>query len=242
MPNEKVLREKKLAVEELTKKLQSQAGVFVDYSGINVNDDTAMRVKLRESNIEYTVIKNTLMRFAINNVGYEDLDQILHGTTSLAVSNDDPVAPARVIKEFADQFQGFFEIKGGFMDGKVLSVNEVNALAAIPPLKTLYAQLLGTMLSPIASLTMVVNAASEKSNESTDEENSISVESPAEAAADALPDQAQETEATDEADSQNQIDASSATPLAQDTDEETAASDAEEISESPSDTDDEQEN
>ena len=192
MPNEKVLNDKKQVVVELTEKLRSQAGVFVNYSGINVNDDTEMRVKLREANVEYTVIKNTLMRFAINNVGFEELDPILNGTTSLAVSNDDPVAPARVIKEYADKFQGFFEIKGGFMDGKVLSISEVNSLASIPPLKTLQAQLLGTMLAPIASLAMVINAASEKDNAPEDENLAASDEGDAEAPAAAQSDDANE--------------------------------------------------
>ena len=108
MPNAKVLNEKKLVVEELTGKLKSQAGVFVNYSGISVNEDTLMRQKLREAKIDYQVIKNTLMRFAIKNVGFDELDPILNGTTSLAISNEDPIAPARVIKEFADSFNGFF--------------------------------------------------------------------------------------------------------------------------------------
>ena len=169
MPNAKVLSEKKQIVEELTEKLKSQAGVFVDYSGITVNEDTQMRVKLREANIDYTVIKNTLMRFAIKNVGFEELDPILNGTTSLAVSKDDSIAPARVIKEYADKFNNYFEIKGGFMDGKVLSVSEVNALASIPPLPVLQAQLLGTMLAPIVSLAIVLKAAAEKNGAPADD-------------------------------------------------------------------------
>ena len=183
MPNEKVLSEKKQIVEELTEKLKSPAGVFVNYSGINVNEDTEMRVKLREENVDYTVIKNTLMRFAIKNVGFEELDPILNGTTSLAVSKDDPIAPARVIKEFADKFSNYFEIKGGFMDGKVLSVSEVNALANIPPLQVLQAQLLGTMLAPIVSLAVVLKAAAEKGETSADVEIADTDDKPAEASA-----------------------------------------------------------
>ena len=162
MPSAKVLNEKKMIVEQMTGKLKSPAGVFVDYSGISVNEDTEMRRKLREANIDYQVIKNTLMRFAIKNVGFEELDPILNGTTSLAISNDDPIAPARVIKEFVDRFDGFFEIKAGFMDGKVLSADEVIALAGIPPLPILQAQLLGTMLAPIVSLAVVIKAIAEK--------------------------------------------------------------------------------
>jgi len=150
MPNERVLNEKKKTVELLTEKLKSHAGVLVDYSGISVNQDTEMRVKLREANVDYSVVKNTMMKFAIKNVGFDELDPVLNGTTSMAVSKDDPVAPAKIIKEYADKFQGFFEIKAGFMDGKLLSLSEVYSLASIPPLPILQAQLLGTMLAPIA--------------------------------------------------------------------------------------------
>lgn len=162
MPNAKVLSEKQAVVAELTERLKASAGVLVDYSGITVAEDTEMRAKLRKENVEYAVVKNTLLKFAAHNVGYEGLDPILNGTTSLAVHPTDPVAPARLIKEFAGKFQNHFEIKGGFMDGKVLSVDEVNALASIPALPVLQAQLLGTMLAPIAQLAVVIKAAAEK--------------------------------------------------------------------------------
>jgi len=162
MPNAKILSEKKKIVEELTEKLKWQAGVFVNYSGITVAEDTEMRVKMREANVDYSVIKNTLMMFAIKNVGFEALEPILNGTTSLAVSNDDPIAPARIIKEYADKLTNYFEIKGGFMDGKILSVDEVRTIASIPPLPILRAQLLGTMLAPITSLAVVLKLIAEK--------------------------------------------------------------------------------
>ena len=190
MPNERVLSEKKQIVEELTEKLKSPAGVLINYSGITVNEDTQLRVKLRAENIEYTVVKNTLMRFAAKNVGFEALDPILNGTTSLAVS-DDQVAPARVIKEFADKLPDYFEIKGGFMDGKVLSLDEVNALAKIPALPVLQAQLLGTMLAPIAQLAVVLKAIAEKSGEAApaaeEPAKAVTEETPAEAAAEEVP-------------------------------------------------------
>ena len=183
MPNAKVLSEKRQIVEQLTAKLKSQSGVLVNYTGITVIEDTELRVKLREANIDYAVVKNTLMRFAIKNVGYEELDPILHGTTSLAVSADDPIAPARIIKEYADKLTNHFEIKGGFMDGKILSVAEVNALASIPPLPMLQAQLLGTMLAPIASLAVVLKAIAENQGGSAPAAavEAAPVETPAEA-------------------------------------------------------------
>lgn len=163
MPNAKVLSEKQAVVAALTEKLQgSVAGVIVDYSGITVAEDTEMRRKLRENNVDYAVVKNTLLRFAINNSGLEELDPLLNGTTSLAVSVDDPVAPAKIIKEYADKLNGRFEIKGGFMDGKVISLDEVNALASIPALPVLQAQVLGTMLAPITSFAVVIKAIAEK--------------------------------------------------------------------------------
>ena len=179
MPNAKILSEKKQIVEELTEKLKCQSGVFVNYSGITVTEDTEMRVKMRAADVDYAVIKNTLMRFAIKNVGFEELDPILNGTTSLAVSKDDPIAPARIIKEYADKLHNYFEIKGGFMDGKILSVDEVNAIASIPPLPLLQAQLLGTMLAPIASLAVVLKAIAEKSMSPADVEVATTADEPA---------------------------------------------------------------
>ena len=163
MPNAKVLSEKQAIVAELTEKIQkATSGVIVDYKGITVAEDTALRNELRKNNVEYAVVKNTLLRFAFNNVGLNELDDQLNGATSLAVCMDDPVAPARVIAEFAKKLNGKFEIKGGFMDGKVVSLETVNALAAIPALPVLQAQVLGTMLAPISALACVLKQIAEK--------------------------------------------------------------------------------
>lgn len=178
MPNAKVLKEKQKIVVELTEKLKSQAGVLVNFSGITVNEDTEMRVKMREANVDYTVIKNTLMRLAIKNVGFNELDPILNGTTSLAVSNIDPIAPARIVKEYADKFADYFEIKAGFMDGRVLTVNEVNELASIPPLPILQAKLLGTLLAPIASLAVVLKAIADKGGAFVDADVDVNASEP----------------------------------------------------------------
>ena len=97
-----------------------------------------------------------------NNVGLNELDDQLNGTTSLAVCMDDPVAPARVIADYAKKLNGKFEIKGGFMEGKVVSLETVNALASIPALPVLQAQVLGTMLAPISALACVLKQIAEK--------------------------------------------------------------------------------
>ena len=164
MPNAKVLSEKQAIVAELTEKLQNAAsGVLVDYKGITVAEDTALRAELRKNDVEYAVVKNTLVRFAINNCGMEALDDVLNGTTSLAISHGDPIAPMRVVNKFAKQFNGAkFTIKAGFMDGKVLSLDEISALAELPSKEVLQAQALGMMLAPITSLAIVLKAIAEK--------------------------------------------------------------------------------
>ena len=164
MPNAKVLSEKQAVVAALTEQLQGAAsGVLVDYKGITVAEDTALRVELRQNDVQYGVVKNTLARFAMNNVGLGELDEVLNGTTSLATCDSDPIAPMRVINKFAKQFNGEkFIIKAGFMDGKVLPLNEIAALADLPSKEVLQAQVLGTMLAPITSLAIVLKAIAEE--------------------------------------------------------------------------------
>ena len=163
MPNAKVLSEKQAVVADLTNKLQNAAaGVLVDYKGITVAEDTALRAELRKNNVEYAVVKNTLLQFAVNNCGMNELDSLLNGATALAICHDDPVAPARVVNDFAKKIDGRFEIKGGFMDGKAMPLDEVMALANIPPLPVLRAQVLGTMLAPISGLACVLKQIAEK--------------------------------------------------------------------------------
>ena len=165
MPNAKVLSEKQAIVAELTEKIQkATSGVIVDYKGITVEEDTALRKECRESNVNYAVVKNTLLRFAFNNTGLNDLDDLLNGTTSLALA-DDPVAPARVMADYAKKLDGKFEIKGGFMDGKPVDLATIQSLASIPALPVLQAQFLGTMLAPITGLAVVLKQIAEKDGE-----------------------------------------------------------------------------
>ena len=167
MPNAKVLSEKQAIVAALTEQLKgASSGVLVDYKGITVAEDTALRTELRQNEVQYGVVKNTLVRFALNNVGLEGLDEVLNGTTSLATSAGDPIAPMRVVNKYAKQLgDGKFNIKGGFMDGKVLSLEEILALAELPSKEVLQAQALGMMLAPITSLAIVLKAIAEKGGE-----------------------------------------------------------------------------
>ena len=170
MPNASVLEQKKAIVAELTEKLQNAASdVLVDYKGITVEEDTALRRECRENGVDYAVVKNTLLRFAFNNTGLNELDDLLNGTTSLALCEEDVVAPARVMSDYAKKLNDKFEIKGGFMDGKVVDMATVNALAAIPALPVLQAQVLGTMLAPISGLACVLKQIAEKNGAPAEE-------------------------------------------------------------------------
>ena len=164
MPNAKVLTEKQAIVAELTDKIKGAAsGVLVDYKGITVAEDTALRAECRKNELDYAVVKNTLVRRAIDNVGMNEMDEVLNGTTSMALSNGDPIAPMRVINKFSKQFNGAkITIKAGFMDGKVLSLDEIMALAELPSKEALQAQVLGTMLAPISSLAIVLKAIADE--------------------------------------------------------------------------------
>lgn len=159
MPNAKILSEKQAIVENLAEKLKgSCAGVFVDYSGTNVATDTQMRRAMREAGVEYSVIKNTLTRMAANKVGFEELDPFLNGPTALAVSKTDPVAAAKILCDYAKKPDSKMEIKIGFVEGKLISAEEVKALAELPSKEVLVAQVLGTMIAPISGLANVLNA------------------------------------------------------------------------------------
>ncbi len=187
MPNAKVLSEKQAVVAELVERIKaSGSGVFVDYKGINVADDTTLRGELRKNDIEYSVIKNTLCRRALGEVGMEELDPILNGTTSLATSNGDPIAPFRLLNEYARNKGELFNIKAGYMEGKILSMAEIEELAQLPSKAALYAKVLGTMLAPITSLAVVLGQILEQGGGAPAEAAAEAVEAPAEAAAEAV--------------------------------------------------------
>jgi len=163
MPNAKVLESKKAIVEALTSKIEGATSVvFVNYSGITVAQDTELRKQFREANVEYSVVKNTLTRLAANKAGYSEFDGILNGTTSMACTTEDPIAPARIICEFAKKNKDVMEIKGGFVEGKVLSVDELKSFGELPSKNALVAQVLGTFLAPISSLAFVLSQICEQ--------------------------------------------------------------------------------
>ena len=180
MPNAKVLSEKQAIVEALTERLQgASAGIVIDYKGIIVAEDTQLRANMRKEEVEYTVVKNTLLRFAAKNVGLVELDSVLNGTTSLATTSADPIAPFRIVKEFTSKLpkdSNKFVIKAAFMDGKMLSDSEVTEIAALPSKDALYGKVLGTMLAPITSLAVVLGQILEQKGGSLETESAEAAE------------------------------------------------------------------
>lgn len=158
MPSAQVLEAKKAQVAEVIEVLKSaQTGVLVDYRGLNVEEDTNLRNKLREANVKYFVIKNTLLLRAAKEIGLDALEEVLHGPTALAVSSEDAVAPAKVLADFAKE-NDKLELKAGFMDGAVMSLDEVKKLAATPNRETLLAKMLGSMTAPVSNLARTLQA------------------------------------------------------------------------------------
>ncbi|MBR4186357.1 MAG: 50S ribosomal protein L10 [Clostridia bacterium] len=179
MPSEKILEQKKVIVEGLADKMSRAAsGVLVKYEGITVDQDTKMRKALREAGVEYAVIKNTLIGKAADKAGFEGLKSELSGMNALAISYDDPIAPAKILKEYAEKIETF-EIRGGILDGAVVDAATVNELADIPPKEVLVAKLLGSIQSPLYKFAYVLQAIIDKENEGK-EEAPAAEEAPAE--------------------------------------------------------------
>lgn len=157
MPSEKILEEKKQAVAQLSESLKTaRTGVLVNYKGITVEADTKLRKELRETGCQYKVVKNTLLRLALQDAGITGLDDVLEGTTALAVNTDDYVAPAKILAAYSEK-NDTFEIKAGFIDGVVATKDEINTLASLPSKEELVAQTLRGLNAPISGLVTVLN-------------------------------------------------------------------------------------
>ena len=164
MASEKILAQKQAMVEELAQKLQaSAAGVLVDYKGINVADDTKLRRELREAGVNYFVVKNTLLERAAEKVGFGELKEHLSGTSALAIS-EDQIAAARILTKYAEGSKGKFTVKAGFVDGGVIDVAGVEALAATPSKEVLIGKMMGSLMSSLYSFAYVLQAKIDKEN------------------------------------------------------------------------------
>lgn len=148
--------EKAGKVAELKDLLSSSKGaVLVDYCGLTVAEDTELRSKMREAGVKYMVAKNTFIRIAAKEAGIEGLDAYLEHNTAVAFSAEDPVAPAKILNDFSKDHKAL-EIKAGVLDGKVIALDEVKALAELPSREELLAKLVGSMQAPISGLVNVL--------------------------------------------------------------------------------------
>ena len=165
MPSKSILEQKQAIVADLAEQLKnSPAGVVVNYQGITVENDTKMRKALREAGVNYMVMKNSLTGRACDEVGLSDMKQYLTGMTAIAIGTNDAVAPAKVLKEYAEKIESF-QILAGYLDGKVVDVDTVKQLADIPSKEVLIAKLLGSIKSPIYGLAYALQAVVDKDGE-----------------------------------------------------------------------------
>lgn len=149
---------KEQLVSDLAQKLAAaKASFLADYRGLNVEQVNKLRNELRGAGAEYQVVKNTLLRLAAKGTASECLDPYLAGPTAIAIAPTDPVAPAKVLAEFA-KANAKFELKGGALEGKVLSIADIQALAELPSREVLLAKLLGSLNAPASNFVGVLAA------------------------------------------------------------------------------------
>lgn len=182
MASEKILELKKQQVAEVTDWFKgSIAGVVVDYKGISVEDDTKLRKELREANVRYVVLKNTILRRAAENAELGELNDVFKGTTAVAFSEDDYTAAARILGNYAKKVDSF-SIKGGFMDGAVVDLATVEKLATLPTREVLLSMLCNVLNAPIAKLARAVQAVVDKGEEAAPAAEAPAEDAPAEEA------------------------------------------------------------
>lgn len=149
---------KEQVVSELAGKLASaKASFLADYRGLTVDQVNQLRGKLREVGVDYRVVKNTLLKLAAKDTGAACLEEYLAGPTAIAIAMDDPVAPAKVLSDYAKQ-NSKFELKAGALEGKVLSLDDIKALSDLPSREVLLAKMLGSMNAPISNFVGVLAA------------------------------------------------------------------------------------
>ena len=162
MPNASILEKKQQQVAALSEKISAAVtGVIVDYKGINVADDTALRKELRENGVDYFVVKNTILGRSIEGTDLEEMKSVLEGTTAIALSNEDYTAAARILSKYADGHDNF-KIKSGFLDGKVVDVATIDSLAKLPSKEILLATVCNAFQAPIAAFARAVQAIVDK--------------------------------------------------------------------------------
>ncbi|MCH7497241.1 MAG: 50S ribosomal protein L10 [Candidatus Marinimicrobia bacterium] len=154
---------KEAIVEDIARRMRTAAAVyFADYTGLSAPQATELRARLREVNVEYTVVKKTLSRLAAQGAGLGDIDAFLQGQTVLAFSYDDPVSLARIFRDFGQENDSRPVVTGIIMDGQQMPASAIGELAALPPKEILIAQLLSALQYPVAQLAATLSGAMSK--------------------------------------------------------------------------------
>ena len=162
MPSAAVLEQKKQAVAALAEELKNScAGVIVNYSGISVADDTKLRKELREANVKYSVVKNTLLKLAAKEAELEIPEEVLNGTTAIATSADDYVAAARILSKYAST-SPTFEVKSGYLDNEIIGLDKIDSLAKLPSREILLATVCNAFNAPLSAFERAVQAIVDK--------------------------------------------------------------------------------
>ena len=165
MPSAKILEKKQAECQALAEKIRnSAAGVVVGYTGITVEQDTQLRAALRAAGVEYKVYKNKMIGRACEECGYGEINNVLEGMNAIAVSAEDPIAPAKILKEYAEKIESF-EIKAGYIDGGVIGKDAVNELASTPSKEEMVCKIMGSMMGPLYGLAYVLQAKIDKDEE-----------------------------------------------------------------------------
>lgn len=162
MANAKVIESKQAAVEVVASKLKgSTTTVVADYRGLNVSQVTELRKQLREAGVEFQVLKNTLVRRATAAAELTELDEVLTGPTAIAFGAEDAVAPAKILSDFAKKNDAL-KIKGGVVEGRVVGVDQIKALADLPSREGLLSMLLSVLQAPMRNIALAVKAVADK--------------------------------------------------------------------------------
>ena len=174
MASEKILNQKKEEVKKLAEEMkESKLILLTDYRGINVADDTVLRKDLRNANATYTIIKNNITRRALAECGIEGLEEKLEGPTAVVMSKEDYLEPSKIIYKYSKD-NDFYKIKGGVIDGKVMTTEEIITLAKLPSRETLLSMLAGALLGNISKVAVALNEV-KKQKEAAGEKVTVAV-------------------------------------------------------------------
>ncbi|MCL1789471.1 MAG: 50S ribosomal protein L10 [Oscillospiraceae bacterium] len=169
MPSNKILQQKEKQVQELTEKLQNSiCGVLTNYKGINVAADTKLRKSMRESGVDYFVVKNSILSRAFEKAGLSELNVHLTGETAIALSKDDIIIAPKIVHGQVEESKGEYSIKAGFIEGKAVDEATITEYAKLPSKEVLVSKLLFMLQSPVQRLAIALNEIAKKSGDGSE--------------------------------------------------------------------------